>query len=193
MDEIDTNEVIRASYLHEAGHAVVAVELGMVVRAVVCDGETGHVEADWSDTTKSAVFSLFRARDAGQIDGERLLRQGIETNRAQLAVFMGGLAGESLSHAGRPITSVARAADDSTAFFSYLNAVTRNLHVPQYAPVWQEAFVVAQGTAWDIVRAKEPAVRRVAEVLESSGGQLSGDVLLAILGSLPQTKANPNA
>ncbi len=42
MVESSEPDLRRTAYLHEAGHAVVAIEHGLVVRELQCDGETSH-------------------------------------------------------------------------------------------------------------------------------------------------------
>jgi len=182
MDEIDDHELDRALYLHEAGHAVVAFEAGMVVRSVRCDGQTNHVDAGLSEANRSAIDVVVADARAGKLTAEQFLLKGIAANRPQLTAWMGGMAGESLTKDARPLLSSRRGADDITMFFSYLNSVTRNLPPHSFQPVWLEAFIEAQDDAWNIVKKKEATVRAVAVALEPTG-ELSGDTLVDILRS----------
>jgi hypothetical protein len=99
-----TNEpdIRRLAYLHEAGHAVVALELDLQVVEVVCDGESGHRNAVLRPDAHAAFMQAAKANCDGTLASAETFRQVVEAYFPRLACGMGGIAGESLE-LGRPI------------------------------------------------------------------------------------------
>jgi hypothetical protein len=54
-------DIRRLAYLHEAGHAVVALELGLQVVELVCDGEDGHCDAELGPQANAALMQAAKA------------------------------------------------------------------------------------------------------------------------------------
>jgi hypothetical protein len=48
-------DIRRLTYLHEAGHAVVALELDLQVGEVACDDQCGHCHADLKPDAHAAL------------------------------------------------------------------------------------------------------------------------------------------
>jgi hypothetical protein len=92
----------RLAYLHEAGHAVVALELDLQVVEVVCDGESGHCQAELRPPAEAALMRAAKANCDGALASVETFRQVVEAYLPKLACGMGGIAGESLE-LGRPI------------------------------------------------------------------------------------------
>lgn len=155
----------RNAFLHEAGHAVVAHELGLIVREVRCDGEEGHCHADFSQIDNDLLEQTHR-RNLPIATGEAL-QEVIGAFAKKLCTMMGGIAGESLE-AGRAVIATRRASDDFAAFFGFLAAMSRGLRAEETQPVWLEAYTNAQDVAWRIVRLREAKVRSIAAELETS-------------------------
>lgn len=179
------------AYLHEAGHAIVALEIGMEVRSVRCDSLASYTDAKSVDAD-NAVASVFAERDAGRLDGEALLHRGAIVSHPRLVVMMGGIAADSLVKDTEPIVYVRRAGDDLATFYAYLNAMTRNLTAAQFQPVWETAFTGALDDAWGIVCRRESDVRTIAALLEQRG-ELTGEEVAAALTTSSDEKDRPHA
>jgi len=105
----------RMAYLHEAGHAVVAIQRGLIVRTLTSDGEGGYCKADLSDKANDRLQQIYAEARAGKIQGPEFAERAIEAFFDKLVTMVGGIAGESLM-LGRPIYSTRRAADDLSTF-----------------------------------------------------------------------------
>jgi hypothetical protein len=157
----------RLAYLHEAGHAVVAMELDLQVVEVVCDGETGHCHAELRRDAHTALMQAASANCDGKLASVETFRQVVEAYFPRLACGMGGIACENLE-LGRPIYSTRRASDDFPEFFGFLASMSRHLKAPESTPIWSDTFQRAQDRAWDIVRKRADDVRSIADALERS-------------------------
>lgn len=155
----------RNAFLHEAGHAVVAHELGLIVREVRCDGEEGHCRADYSQVENDLLEQTHR-RNLPIATGAAL-QEVIGAFAKKLCTMMGGIAGESLE-AGRAVIATRRASDDFAAFFGFLATVSRGLRSEESHPIWLQAYTSAQDEAWRIVHLRESKVRSIAAALEPS-------------------------
>jgi hypothetical protein len=171
---LSPQEVRRNAFLHEAGHAVVALELGLLVREVACDGELGHCRADLSPTDQAAVEAvLLRHKPIATADA---LQQVVDAYFGKLGTLLGGIAGESLE-LGVPIFSTRRAADDFSTFFGFMASMSRGVPLAQADPIWMAAYAKAQDIAWEIVRKRAADVRRIAAALEGHGTIFLDDLL----------------
>lgn len=174
---LSPEEVKRAAFLHEAGHAVVAHELGLIVHEVVCDGVTGHCRADLSAADNAHLEQVHKGNHP--ISTVNALRQVLDAYFKKLCTLMGGIAGESLEP-GQAVFSTRRASDDFASFFGFMAAMSRGLRIAESDPVWLEFYAKAQDEAWRIVREREADVRRVAAELEHHGA-LARDEFLMLL------------
>jgi len=170
----------RLAYLHEAGHAVVALELDLQVVEVVCDGECGHCHADLKPDAHAALTQVARANCDARLASVETFRQTVEAYFPKLACGMGGIAGESLE-LGWPICSTRRASDDFPNFFGFLASMSKHLKASDSTPIWTETFQRAQDRAWDIVRKRSDDVRKIADALERSS-HLTEEELVKLVG-----------
>jgi len=156
-EEIQRNAV----YLHEAGHAVVAVEMGEDFISVHCDGQHGYAVPAKKTSQPSVV-------DFMAYWGSFVTR-------------MGGIAGESLE-LGRGHDTVFRAGDDISTFYGLAIAVNRSLgHDIQYLQdQMQDALLCAK----DIVKRREVEVRAVAEALKLQPEMTKAEVLAVMQRAL---------
>jgi hypothetical protein len=160
-------DIQRSAYLHEAGHAVVALELDLRVVELVCDGESGHCHAELRPQANAILMQAAKANCDATLASVETLRQVLEAYFPKLACGMGGIAGESLE-VGRPIYSTRRASDDFPNFFGFLASMSRHLKAPDFTPIWIDIFQRAQDRAWDIVRKRADDVRMIADALAGS-------------------------
>jgi hypothetical protein len=179
MDWTDP-DIKRQAYLHESGHAIVAVEHKMIVHEIICDGSTGFCRADLSATAEADFNKFYLDAKAGTITKEARLKNAIGVFFDKLCSFMGGVAGESLL-LGRGIYSTRRASDDCSAFFGFLSAHTDGLSAVAFTPIYIDAFTRAQDDAWSIVRRRHADVEKLADALQVKGS-LSGAEFAQILG-----------
>lgn len=170
-------DVRRNAYLHESGHSIVALELGLLVSEIHCDGQTGHCKADQTLTDQVNVeAAVHRHLSNATIV---TFQQVVNAYFGRLATMLGGIAGESLD-LGRPIFSTRRAADDFTMFFGFMAAMSRGISSEQAHPIWLATYAKAQDEAWRIVLERESDVRKVATELERVA-TISGDDLLKLV------------
>jgi len=161
----------RQCRLHEAGHAIVAVDLGLTVRSVFCDGAEGACESELSVDSQNEsrhwreIHRKFPCLDT--------VEQIVGTDFGWLASVLGGIAGESLI-LGRPAQTLRRASDDLGNFYGFLSQLTRDLDVAQANALWLKTFIRAQEKAWDIVPARKRDVEKIADRLAKQT-TLSGD------------------
>ena len=99
MSDSNEPDIERTAYLHEAGHAIVAIEGGLIVNKAVCDGAVcfcdGQLSADATD-------KLRRLMPAEGVKSVEEFRAVVVAYFAELVTSLGGIAGESLV-LGRPI------------------------------------------------------------------------------------------
>jgi hypothetical protein len=156
----------RAVYLHEAGHVVVALDRGLIVRSAQCDSEKGGVATEIPPDVIQATKDL-QQRFAGKLlTAEDFAAKGIDLYKPSLICELGGLAGESLEY-GRAIVSTTRASDDLASFFRVMLGLTEKLTPELRAHLWQQVFIGCQMLAYRTVKQKERQVRRLADELES--------------------------
>lgn len=173
--------ITRQAYLHESGHAIVALQHRMIVQEVVCDGCHGHCKADLSSAADAELTKFYSEATAGTIMGVAGLKHAVDVYFDKLATLMGGLAGESLL-LGRGIYSTRRAADDFAAFFGFLSANTGDVSAAIFTPLYVGAFARAQDDAWMNVRRRHADVEKLADALQAKGSLSAADVA-QILGS----------
>lgn len=170
-------EIRRNAYLHEAGHAIVALELGLVVQEVQCDGESGHCRAELSSADSARLAHVYKTNHP--IGTGAALQPVLDAYFGKLGTLLGGIAGESLE-LGQAIFSTRRAADDFSTFFGFLAAMSRAVPVSEADPLWMATYAKAQDEAWRIVMKREADVRKLAAALELHG-TISGGVLLKMI------------
>jgi len=174
---LSPQDVRRNAFLHEAGHAVVAHELGLIVHEVVCDGDAGHCRADLSEADNANLEKVLKGNHP--ISTVNALHQVLDAYFKKLCTLMGGIAGESLE-LGQAVFSTRRASDDFASFFGFMAAMSRGVRVAESDPVWLEFYAHAQDEAWRIVREREADVRGVAKALEHHGA-LARDEFLKLV------------
>jgi len=174
-EQLDT----RRLYLHEAGHAVVGIELGCVISEVVCNGETGYCSADLSPDAGTKLTEAVKLNLDSHLASLATLEQVVAAYFPRFVSIVGGLAGESLVP-GRPIYSTRRAADDLSNFYGFLGSMSCHLKAPEFMPIWQVTFERAQDEAWRIVRKRRRDVERLADALQSAS-RLSGADVAALI------------
>lgn len=87
-------DVQRNPCLHEAGHAIGALELGLVVSTIHCDGQTGYCQADQTLGDRAALDALVKRHQP--ITTDVVLQQVVDANFGRLATILCEIAGESL-------------------------------------------------------------------------------------------------
>ncbi|MGO4307447.1 hypothetical protein [Cupriavidus sp. RAF12] len=179
---LSAEEIQRNAYLHEAGHAIVALELGLVVHSVVCDGYEGFCDAEQSQACQAAIQAMYQQ----PITTTAALKKILDAYFPKLATLLGGIAGESLE-LGRPIFSTRRAADDFSSFFGVMALISKRLTPQESDPIWMATYSKAQDDAWRVVSEREADVRRVAAELERVG-TISGSRLLGLVRRSPPAR-----
>jgi hypothetical protein len=174
---ISEADVRRNCYLHEAGHAIVALELGLVVSEIHCDGQIGYCKADPSTADQAAANAVLQLHQP--VDTAAALEHVLDAYFGYLTTLLGGIAGESLE-LGLPIFATRRAADDFSSFFGFMAAMSRRIPLQFSDPVWLATYAKAQDEAWRIVSDRETHVRNVAAELEQIS-TISGDELLKLV------------
>jgi len=167
----------RLCRLHEAGHAIVALEYGLTIKSVVCDGTGGHCQSELP------VAAQEDSNYWGEIHHKAPCVDSFEhvvaVNFPWLASLLGGIAAENLM-LGSPLSSLRRASDDLGSFYGFLSVLSPNLEVSQRDSLWLKTFIHAQKQAWRIVRASRSDVEKIADRLAKKP-ILSGDEIFELI------------
>lgn len=166
----------RLCRLHEAGHAIVAVDYGLTIGKVFCDGAVGDCEIDL--TTEARNESDYWHTIHRKAPSVTTFEHIVDVSFPWLVGLMGGIAGESLMH-GRAVLTTRRASDDLVSFYGFLAIISRDLPVSQTDPLWLDTFLRAQDEAWRVVKARRDDVEKVAARLGAKE-ELSGDEILQL-------------
>ena len=177
-DQIKMN-IARTAYLHEAGHAIVAITCGLDVRQITCDGETGFCEAELSHEANKKLHEILKNNP--KITSTETLKQIVNANIGKLTTLLGGIAGESLE-SNMPISCMRRSSDDLSKFFGFLASMSRNLSAQDFDPIWGPTFQKAQDLAWNIIKERRTDTEKLADALQHTGA-LTGQEVVEILKS----------
>lgn len=91
----------RSAFLHEAGHAVVALEHGLIIEQVMCDGETGFCHADLPAENYTKLQQLLHDGQTGQVTPLHVLTEGAQLYFGRFATLVGELRERALSLGGQ--------------------------------------------------------------------------------------------
>ena len=164
--------------VHEAGHAVAAIDLGIPIVAVVLNPTPSHIKAGRTDeladgTTRVDVTALRAARAAGAI-----------SNGALFLFAAAGMTAESalLGHA-----TPGGAAADFREFWAWTKGQTF-VDEEEYTEVLGEPRSLAQVRATEWAKRRSGAIGALARMLKP-GRELSADDLAQICRRLPPAGA----
>ena len=156
---------MRACYLHEAGHAIVAIHYGQIVNEVKCDGAEGHVDREDPPILlqrKAALESAFKNR---QTSPEQLLKLALSVWEGDLVTLLAGLAGESLE-LGRPLTSICRGADDLASTFMIIAPLLGPFPIGDKHARLTSTFRSMSEKANELTKQKQKEIRSIADALQ---------------------------
>jgi hypothetical protein len=188
MDEAEIQR--EAVYLHEAGHAVVALNFGFTVNTVTCDGVVGAVDKEPDPAAMSRTQDALARRGAGELDAAQYCEVCFNASWPELLVNLGGIAGESLE-SGRVISGVRRSADDLATFFGRSSWIVQALPVEDRDALLLEKFCRALEEARFVIQRRQLAVRAVAEALKTSPTLTGQQVIDLIRPFQSETASSP--
>ena len=155
----------RASYLHEAGHTVMALHNGQIIDEVFCDGQTAYLnrrEAPAQLASKLALQPMFKDPN---ISLDVLFKSFMDVYRGPFAVMLGGLAGESLE-LGRALTGLVRGSDDLTSIFIQCVPLLGRYEMEKRVEHANRIVQIAAATAQTVVARRKAHVYTLADALQ---------------------------
>jgi hypothetical protein len=161
QDQIDA----RALRLHEAGHVIVALELGFLVRSASVQNGEGWTDVDTDSLMQECMD--FKAAPPSQFTPYQLTKILLDLLAPALAVDMGGAAGED-SFSGSAMRTIRRSSDDFVSVFAKMYVAMGVVPVEQRAELLLGAFTRAQEHARSIVTRRKVDVEAVAKAFETS-------------------------
>jgi hypothetical protein len=170
----------RAVYLHEAGHAVMAILTGKFITSVFCDGKAGQVEATnepADDQNKSLAISTFSA--ATKEERLSLLPNCLSVYESEFLNLLGGLAGESLEP-GRAVSSILRGAEDLTFVHGQLNFWFSPVPTTDKTTRMTQEFYRLMEKTFTIINTFKGRVFAIAEALEEKTTLNTADIAAII-------------
>lgn len=169
----------RWAFIHEAGHAVVAFELGLTVESVECNGEEGGCRLGFKERAAAKLDQLDHLRRANGIDAHAYAQRALAIFEPWLAALLGGMIAEG-SFGADAATATRRGGADLPDFFGIVRQIVSGLSTDEADnmsfAIYQDAHLRASR---EVLKSADQ-ISAVADALES-GGVLNSRELELIL------------